>query len=386
MDALKFSEMLSDKHITNLKKLKYKYPGDFEEFINILKSSFYEKLPLNDFDGKSLVYLTSCTGVNLEAVKLLFTAQDSAYAAKAVEEEIVATSAIESIDFDRSSVRSIMLGNAPKDNQENRIYGLKLGFEFISDRHNHITEENIHKLYMMAIGNFLEGDDRLRDGEFYRHDDVYVVGGDGVVHRGIDSGKLPGYMKRFVNFANDDDGINDLLKAAILHFDITYLHPYFDGNGRMARLLHMWFLIQKGYESTLFVPMSSYIEKSREKYYDAYALVENNARLAGVTDVTPFLIYFIKNVYDEMKPDAVKTDATERYNEILRSGEVTVKEAKLWQFVLSTYGGEGFTTKQLEKDFGDAAFATIRKFVLKFSELGLLDAQEMKNKVIYRIK
>lgn len=386
MDALKFSEMLSDKHITNLKKLKYKYPDDFEEFINILKSSFYEKLPLNDFDGKNLVYLTSCTGVNLEAVKLLFTAQNSVYAANAVEEEIVATSAIESIDFDRSSVRSIMLGNAPKDNQENRIYGLKLGFEFISNRHNHITEENIHKLYMMAIGNFLEGDDRLRDGEFYRHDDVYVVGGDGVVHRGIGSGKLPGYMKQFVDFANADDGINDLLKAAMLHFDIAYLHPYFDGNGRMARLLHMWFLIQKGYGSTLFVPMSSYIEKSGGKYYDAYTLVENNVRLAGVTDVTPFLIYFIKNVYDEMKPDAVKTDLTERYNEILRSGEVTVKEAKLWQFVLSTYGGEGFTTKQLEKDFGDAAFATVRKFALKFSEFGLLDAQEMKNKVIYRIK
>lgn len=386
MDALKFSEMLSDKHITNLKKLKYKYPDDFEEFINILKSSFYEKLPLNDFDGKNLVYLTSCTGVNLEAVKLLFTAQNSVYAANAVEEEIVATSAIESIDFDRSSVRSIMLGNAPKDNQENRIYGLKLGFEFISDRHNHITEENIHKLYMMAIGNFLEGDDRLRDGEFYRHDDVYVVGGDGVVHHGIGSGKLPGYMKQFVDFANADDGINDLLKAAMLHFDIAYLHPYFDGNGRMARLLHMWFLLQKGYGSTLFVPMSSYIEKSSGKYYDAYTLVENNARLAGVTDVTPFLIYFIKNVYDEMKPDAVKTDLTERYNEILRSGEVTVKEAKLWQFVLSTYGGEGFTTKQLEKDFGDAAFATVRKFASKFSELGLLDAQKMKNKVIYRIK
>lgn len=386
MDALKFSEMLSDKHITNLKKLKYKYQDDFEEFINILKSSFYEKLPLNDFDGKNLVYLTSCTGVNLEAVKLLFTAQNSVYAANAVEEEIVATSAIESIDFDRSSVRSIMLGNAPKDNQENRIYGLKLGFEFISNRHNHITEENIHKLYMMAIGNFLEGDDRLRDGEFYRHDDVYVMGGDGVVHHGIGSGKLPGYMKQFVDFANADDGINDLLKAAMLHFDIAYLHPYFDGNGRMARLLHMWFLIQKGYGSTLFVPMSSYIEKSGGKYYDAYTLVENNARLAGVTDVTPFLIYFIKNVYDEMKPDAVKTDLTERYNEILRSGEVTVKEAKLWQFVLSTYGGEGFTTKQLEKDFGDAAFATVRKFALKFSEFGLLDAQEMKNKVIYRIK
>lgn len=386
MDALKFSEMLSDKHITNFKKLKYKYPDDFEEFINILKSSFYEKLPLNDFDGKNLVYLTSCTGMNLEAVKLLFTAQDSAYAAKAVEEEIVATSAIESIDFDRSSVRNIMRGLAPKDREEDRIYGLKRGFDFISDRNNRITEENIHKLYMMAIGDFLEGDYRLRDGEFYRHDDVCVVDGDSVVHRGIDSGKLPGYMKQFVNFANADDGINDLLKAAILHFDIAYLHPYFDGNGRMARLLHMWFLIQKGYESTLFVPMSSYIEKNRKKYYDAYTLIENNAKISGVTDVTPFLIYFIKNVYDEMKPDTVKTDATEKYNEILRSGEMTVKEAKLWQFVLSTYGSESFTTKQLERDFGDAAFATVRKFALKFSELGLLDAQEMKNKVVYKIK
>ena len=386
MDVLKFSQMLSDKHITNFRKLKYKYPNDFEEFINVLKSSFYKKLPLNDFDGESLVYLTSCTGVNLEAVKLLFTAQKSAYAAKAVEEEIVATSAIESIDFDRSSVRSIMRGNAPKDSGENRIYGLKRGFDFISDRRNHITEKNIHKLYMMAIGDFLEGDDRLRDGNYYRHDDVYVMSGDSAVHRGIGSGKLSGYMKRFVDFANADDGTNDLLKAAILHFDIAYLHPYFDGNGRMARLLHMWFLIQRGYESTLFVPMSSYIEKSREKYYDAYTLVENNARLAGVTDVTPFLMYFIKHVYDEMKPNAVKTDTAERYDEVLRSGEVTVKEAKLWQFVLSTYGGESFTTKQLEKDFGDAAFATVRKFVLKFSEFGLLDLQEMKNKVIYRIR
>ena len=218
MDALKFSEMLSDKHITNLKKLKYKYPDDFEEFINILKSSFYEKLPLNDFDGKNLVYLTSCTGVNLEAVKLLFTAQNSVYAANAVEEEIVATSAIESIDFDRSSVRSIMLGNAPKDNQENRIYGLKLGFEFISDRHNHITEENIHKLYMMAIGDFLEGDNRLHDGEFYRHDGVNVVGGNGVVHRGISSGKLPEYMKRFVDFANADDGTYAKTKATATNY------------------------------------------------------------------------------------------------------------------------------------------------------------------------
>lgn len=43
------------------------------------------------------------------------------------------------------------------------------------------------------------------------------------------------------------------------------------------------------------------------------------------------------------------------------------------------------TTKQLEKDFGDAAFATVRSFVLKFTDLGLLNAQKMKNKVLYSV-
>lgn len=384
MDAIKFSKMLSDKHIVDFKKLKYKYPDDFDEFVEILKSSYYEKLPIKDFKGNSIVYLNSCTGVNLDAVKLLYTSQNSAYGTKALEEEIVATSAIESIDFNRDSVRNIMKGLAPKDEEENRIFGLKQGFEFISHKENKITEENIFKLYMMAIGNFLDDESKPKQGNFYRHDTVYVMS-DRVEHSGIDHKKLPEYMKSFIEFANESDNINDLLKATMLHFYIAYLHPYFDGNGRMARLIQMWFLIQKGYESTLFVPFSSYVEKSRRKYYDAYTLVEENYKLSGVIDITPFLIYFTQNVYEKMTGDTVKANTLEKYNSALSSGEITEKEAKLWQFVLSTYAGDTFTTKQLEKDFGNAAFATVRTFVLKFTNLGLLNAQKMKNKVLYSV-
>ena len=384
MDAIKFSKMLSDKHIVDFKKLKYKYPDDFDEFVEILKSSYYEELPIKDFKGNSIVYLNSCTGVNLDAVKLLYTSQSSAYGTKALEEEIVATSAIESIDFNRDSVRNIMKGLAPKDEEENRIFGLKQGFEFISHKENKITEENIYKLYMMTIGNFLDDESRLEQGNFYRHDTVYVMS-DKVEHSGIDHKKLPEYMKSLVEFANVKDNINDLLKATMLHFYIAYLHPYFDGNGRMARLIQMWFLIQKGYESTLFVPFSSYVEKSRKKYYDAYTLVEENYKLSGVIDITPFLVYFIQNVYEKMTGDTVKANTLEKYNSALSAGEITQKEAKLWQFVLSTYAGDTFTTKQLERDFGDAAFATVRSFVLKFTDLGLLNAQKMKNKVLYSV-
>lgn len=385
MDAIKFSKMLSDKHLVDFKKLKYKYPDDFDEFVSVLKSSYYEALPIMDFKGSDLVYLTSCTGINLDSVKLLYTAQNSAYGEKALEEEIIATSAIESIDFSRDSVRNIMKGLAPKDEEENRIYGLKQGFEFISQKENKITEENIFKLYMMTIGNFLDDENKLKQGSYYRHDTVFVMS-DKIEHNGINYKKLPEYMESFVKFANADDKINDLLKAAMLHFYIAYLHPYFDGNGRMARFIHMWFLIQRGYKSTLFVPFSSYIEKSRNKYYNAYTLIENNLKLSGVVDITPFLLYFINNVYEKMTEDAIKPNTLEKYNSALSAGKITGKEAKLWQFVLSAYAGDTFTTKQLEKDFGDAAFATVRNFVMKFTDLGLLNAQKMKNKVLYSVK
>lgn len=385
MDAVKFSKMLSDKHITDLKKLKYKYSDDFNEFIEILKSSYYEYLPLKDFKGEKIAYLNSSTGVNLSAVKLLYTPQNSAYGTKAIEDEIVATSAIESIDFSRDSVRKILKGYAPKDEEENRILGLKNGFEFISNKDNKITEENVCKLYMMSIGDFLDDENKLKEGSFYRHDSVYVMS-DKIEHSGISSAKLPGYMSDFVSFANSDDKINELVKATMLHFYIAYIHPYFDGNGRMARLIHMWYLIQKGYETTLFIPFSNYIEKSRKKYYDAYTLVEENSKLSGVLDITPFLLYFTENVYDKMVENEVKTNTLEEYNSALTQGKITQKEAQLWQFVLSAYSGEAFTTKQLEKDFGDAAFATVRSFVLKFADLGLLNATKMKNKVLYCIK
>ena len=39
--------------------------------------------------------------------------------------------------------------------------------------------------------------------------------------------------------------MNDLLKAALIHFCLAYLHPWFDGNGRMARLIHLWYLVQQ---------------------------------------------------------------------------------------------------------------------------------------------
>lgn len=387
MDAALYAKMLSDKSVTDLKKLKYKYPeADTGEFVALLKTNVYKSLPLSDFAGIDIVYMENVARVKMNAVKLLLTPQGSgeAFGLKAMEEEIAATLGIESIDFSRNSVRKILRGYAPENESEARIYGLKKGFEFISEPLNAITEESLHTLYDLAIGQYLPENDRLYHGAYYRHDSVFIVGQD-IEHTGLPHGKLPEYMGKLIRFINTDTGMDELLKSAALHFYLAWLHPYFDGNGRMARLLHMWYLLRRGYRSTLFVPFSSYIERSRKAYYNAYMLVADNARISGVTDLTPFLAYFIGNVYDKLGGTLPQSDTLAAFNNALNAGNITEKERDLWNFVLSAYGTGEFSTKQLERDFGNAAYATIRSFVLKFEGLGLLTAQRYGNRVKYSV-
>lgn len=387
MDATLFAKMLSDPMLVHLKKLKYKYPqADLSEFIALLQDGFYRSLSLYDFHGNPVVYLENAAQLRLSAAKILLTPQNSAqlYGTQAMEREILSTFTIEQIDTSRSSVRRILSGYAPTNEREQRIYGMKRGLEFIADPNNKISEETIYQLYQMVIGAFLPEEDQLLPGQRYRHDHVYIVG-DKLEHTGLPWNKLASYMEQLVAFIQQDSSINDLWKAALIHFYLAYLHPYFDGNGRMARLLHLWYLVQQGYSSALFVPLSEYIERSRKKYYDAFSLVEQNARISGVLDVTPFLLYFTEEVYHKLRseqPDRVTTDT---FRQALQNGKITEKEHALWQFVLTAYADQPFSTKQLEKDFGNAAYATIRGFVLKFTELGLLRATKFSTRTKYQV-
>lgn len=388
MEASVFAKMLSDPGILDLKKMGYKYgQGDLQEFIALLKHDFYQELPLHDFDGKPMVYLESVARVSLSAARVLLTPQQSArlYGTKAMEEEILSTFRIEQIDTSRESVRRILSGQAPRNDEEHRIYGMKQGLEFIADNSHTITEKNLFRLYQMTIGDFLPEEDRLLPEHWYRHDSVYIVGSK-LEHTGLPWHKLPAYMAELVAFAAGKTAQNDLIKAAILHFALAYLHSYFDGNGRMARLFHLWYLVQQGYSSALFVPMSRFVEESRSRYYKAYTQVEQNQQISGVLDVTPFLVYFAESVYHRLGEDQPQPRTLQAFEEALRQGKVTEKERALWQFVLTAYGSEEFSTKRLEKDFGDAAYATIRSFVLKFERFGLLTSVHYGNRVKYRIR
>ena len=389
MDGAKFAKMLSDKHLFELDRMEYKYSvSSVNEFTELLRQNFAQSLPLVDFSSDELFYLPNLARISTNGMKQLLSAPASnqSFGLQAMTEEIHATFQIESIHSSRNSIRHILNGYAPRNEEESRIYGMKRGLDFIADRQNTITEENLHQLYQISTGDYLPDEDRLLPDHFYRHDVVYVVDGE-ESREGLPAQQLPDAMKRLVDFANSKDGINELHKAAILHFAFAYYHPYFDGNGRTARLLHLWYLVQQGYPAALFTPFSRYIAESKAAYYKAYDRVEKNALISGYTDVTPFLSYFCNEVYNLLQVDAAPPQADlQVYQTALAEGKITEKERLLWEYVLSAYGTEEFTTKQLEKDFRNAAYATIRTFVMKFHEMELLVARKTGNRVFYKVK
>lgn len=389
MDGAKFAKMLSDKHLFELDRMEYKYSvSSVKEFIGLLRQNLAQPLPLADFSSDELFYLPNLAQISTNGMKQLLSvpASNQSFGLQAMTEEIHATFQIESIRSSRNSIRHILNGYAPRNEEESRIYGMKRGLDFIADRQNAITEENLHQLYQISSGDYLPDEDRLLPDHFYRHDHVYVVGGE-ESREGLPAQQLPDAMKRLVDFTNAKDGINELHKAAILHFAFAYYHPYFDGNGRTARLLHLWYLVQQGYPAALFTPFSRYIAESKAAYYKAYDRVEKNAPISGYTDVTPFLSYFCNEIYNRLQVDAAPPQADlQVYQTALANGKITEKERLLWEYVLSAYGTEEFTTKQLEKDFRNAAYATIRTFVMKFHEMGLLAARKAGNRVYYKVR
>lgn len=389
MDGTKFAKMLSDKHLFELDRMAYKYSAaDVREFSEILRQNFAQPLPLVDFAGQALVCLPNLAQISTKSMKQLLSvpAESQPFGVQAMTEEIHATLQIENIHSTRNSIRHILNGNAPRNEEENRIYGMKRGLDFIADQQNEITEENLHQLHQISTGEYLPAEDKLLPDHFYRHDAVYIVGGE-ESRKGLSDELLPQVMKQLIDFANVEDDLNELHKAAILHFAFAYYHPYFDGNGRTARLLHLWYLARHGYPAALFTPFSRYIAESKAAYYKAYERVEKNAMLTGYTDVTPFLSYFCKEVYNRLQADTAPAHTDFKvYQQALVEGRITEKERLLWEYVLSAYGTSEFTTKQLEKDFRNAAYATIRTFVMKFHDMDLLAARNAGNRVFYKVK
>jgi Fic family protein len=86
-------------------------------------------------------------------------------------------------------------------------------------------------------------------------------------------------LPRLIEFANDkedEEFIHPLIKAIMLHFWIGLLHPFEDGNGRLARILFYWYLLKNDYWAFAYMSLSEKILKSPAQYAMAYIYSEQD--------------------------------------------------------------------------------------------------------------
>lgn len=99
-------------------------------------------------------------------------------------------------------------------------------------------------------------------------------------------------MNQFFQFYHEQNIECAYIKVAIVHFYFVYMHPFCDGNGRIARLLTSDFLIRSGLENFRALTLSKTINETCQSYYQALENSENSFH-----DITPFIQYILKTVY-----------------------------------------------------------------------------------------
>ena len=97
-------------------------------------------------------------------------------------------------------------------------------------------------------------------------------------------------MSDLIEYINNSDD-NLLIKAGIVHLWFVILHPFDDGNGRIARALTDMLLSRSDESDLRFYSMSAQIQKNRKSYYD---ILEKTQK--GSMDITNWLVWFLENL------------------------------------------------------------------------------------------
>lgn len=104
------------------------------------------------------------------------------------------------------------------------------------------------------------------------------------------------YMDEFLGWINKTDDINPLIKAAISHLWFITIHPFEDGNGRIARAVTEFMLAKAEKSSYRFYSMSAQIQKQKNEYYK---ILENTQK--GTLDVTNWIKWFLETMLQALE-------------------------------------------------------------------------------------
>jgi Fic family protein len=175
--------------------------------------------------------------------------------------------------------------------------------------------------------------------------------------------RLPDEMSRFLDWFNTDDTTEPVLKAALAHLWFVTIHPFDDGNGRIARAIADMSLARSEESPQRFYSMSAQIRQERADYYRILEQTQH-----GAMNITPWMEWFltcltraIEGAQETLSGVIAKTQTWEK----LRDVSLNDRQRLMINKLLDGFEGKLTSTKwaQIAKTSPDTALRDIQQLV-----------------------
>lgn len=254
------------------------------------------------------------------------------YLIGSIMEEAISSSQMEGASTTRKAAKEMLRKNiTPKDRFQRMIFNNYQTITFLSENTSEpLSRELILKIHsLMTDGTMDKPED---SGRFRVNDDVVVENAitHDVVHNPPSCREIEDSIDWLCAFANNDATvfIHPIIKAIIIHFFISYLHPFVDGNGRTARALFHWYLLKSGYWLIEYMSISKVIYKTKTAYEKSFLRAE-----ADGNDIGYFITYnlnALEKAFNELKTYLSRKAAAQNdQNKLLRLGNINQRQAEI---------------------------------------------------------
>lgn len=153
------------------------------------------------------------------------------------------------------------------------------------------NERDFLRAHKMLLKNLI-----LKAGN-YRNQGVGIVKGSKVEHIAPPYQNVPFLMKDLFEYLKDRTELN-LIKSCVFHYEMEFIHPFIDGNGRMGRLWQTLILMEQ-YPVFEFLPFETLISKNQIEYYEALSKSDKEGKS------TKFIEYMLK-IIDQSLSDLLE--------------------------------------------------------------------------------
>ena len=327
--------------------------------------------------------------------KLPKTALDQ-YVRRCLIDEIVITNNIEGVHSSRKEIgKALKILEEQSDRKRKKHIFLGLVNQYLKLlSHETVPLEScrdIRNIYDEIVLEevVFENKHNAPDGEIFRKEmtEVYSATGKSI-HKGVyPESKIISYMEKALRFLNDGNVLL-LYRLSLFHFMLGYIHPFYDGNGRLGRFI-LSYGISKHFERVLAYRISQTIKENIKDYYNAFSVC-NDKRNCG--DLTPFLIMMLEMIRQSMEDlrNALDEKHTlwEHYQTIIsKLNEHDNKMMHSLYDVLiqaSLFSEQGISTEELLSLF-NTNYATLGKRLAIVRNQGLLVTEKQGHRKYYSI-